>query len=250
MTIIIKERIMKEAFNYMFKDNLFKQKWAAYFCFAFLGAFVTNLGNSPVLGSLKIFAPLFLILGIIILFIPTGYIVACIRALSGQKENYLLPGFNYKHNMFTGFKFWVAVLILSLIFGIGCTVISAVIAVIAGILKAKVFAIVGITFVMVFPILIIAYYALALNKIFADTDSWTSFIKFKQATAMIKQSSHYNKWFLIFIVLNGLLGIISGVLSALGAGSIGWLVITTLISAMLASYVAFVNAFITAKCIE
>ena len=241
---------MKEAFSYMFKDNMFKQKWAAYFCFTFLGAFFTNLGNSPALGSLKIYAPLFLVLGVVIMFIPSGYIIACIRALAGQKENYVLPAFNYKHNTFTGFKFWVAVLILSLIFGIGCAVFSAVIAVIAGILKARILAIVGITFVMVLPLLIIAYYTLALNRIFADTDSWISFIKFKEATAMIKNAAHYNKWFFIFIPLNILSGIISGVLSALGAGSIGGLVITTLISAMLASYVAFVNAFITAKCIE
>ncbi len=241
---------MREAFNYMFKDNLFKQKWAAYFCFAFFGGLFTNLGNSPALGSFKAFAPLFLLIGIIIMFIPSGYIVACIRALVEQKENYVLPLFNFKNNLLTGFKFWIAVLILSLIFGVGCAVASGIIAVIAGLLKARVVALIGITFIMVLSLLIVAFYTVALNRIFADTDSWLSFIKFKHATELIKKSAQYNKAFLLFILINVLCGIISGILFAIWGRTIEGLIIVTIISSIIASYVAFINAFITAKAID
>lgn len=241
---------MKEAFTFMFKDNLFKQKWAAYFCFAFLGSFLSNLGNAPAIGQLKLLAPLFILLGVVIMLVPAGYIVACIRALKEQKENYVLPLFNIKHNLFTGFKFGVSIFILSFLFGAVFAIISLIIGIISGILNAKLVAIIGISLIMIIAFAIVLYYTLALNRVFADTDSWISFIKFKHATELIKKSSQYTKGFWLFISINFLSGVISGILFALSAKSIGCLAITTIISAAIASYVAFFNAFITAKAVD
>ena len=137
-----------------------------------------------------------------------------------------------------------------MIFGVGCAVASGIIAVIAGLLKARVVALIGITFIMVLSLLIVAFYTVALNRIFADTDSWLSFIKFKHATELIKKSAQYNKAFLLFILINVLCGIISGTLFAIWGRTIEGLIIVTIISSIIASYVAFINAFITAKAID
>ena len=79
---------MKEAFTYMFKDGKYLEKAFAYAGFVFLADFLANF-SQYIKGSNLGF--LMLILGYIVLFIPSGYGISCVKALMAQKENFVLP---------------------------------------------------------------------------------------------------------------------------------------------------------------
>ena len=240
-----------EAFNYMFKDNMFKQKALTYFCFAFVGTFLMNLGNSVQMTKLAVFAPLFLLAGAIIMFIPSGYCIHAIKAVIEQNDNYVLPLFNFKHNFATGFKFMVAVLLMSLVFGIGLAIGSVIIAIIAALTSVKIIAYIGIVFLFLAGLILIAYYTMALKWIFATTEAWTSFLQFKKAAELIKKlPGTYNKFFWAFIFINLISAIISAILFwILGKGLLG-IAIATLLSVIVATYVVFVNIHLIAKSIK
>ncbi len=238
---------MKEAFDYMFNDNKFNQKALTYFVLAFFGTIFSNLAA---LNEKSLIMPMLTLVGLIIMLIPVGYVVSCIKALIEQKENFVLPIFNFKNNFILGFKFAIATLILSLTFGLAIAILALVISFVASILKAKILVVIG-ALVLLIPILILAYYTLALNWIFATTEAFTSFLQFKKAAELIKKNtSHYLKSFWTFFGVNFAVAIITGiVLTLFGRNFIG-MVIATLIAAALSTYVAFVNALITAKSVE
>lgn len=242
---------MREAFNYMFKDNMFRQKALTYFGFAFIGTFFINLANSLQATKLAVFAPLFMLAGIIIMFIPSGYLVHAIKALIGQNENFILPAFNFKNNFVTGFKFMVAVLILSLIFGIVFAIGAVIFSIIGSLFAMKILAVIGIILLAAIPLLIILYYTLSLNWIFATTEAFTSFLQFKKASGLIKNlPGNYNKCFWIFLLINLTAGIISGILlTVFGKGLLG-IAFATFISVLISLYIAFVNVYLTAKSIK
>lgn len=242
---------MKKAFNYMFKDNLFGQKALTYFIFAFAGTFLLNIGNSLQTTKLVMFSFIFLTLGSIIMFIPCGYVINSIKALIEQNENFVLPRFSYKRNFITGFKLMVAIVILSLVCGIGLAILSIITAVISALLSAKIVAYIGISLLFIAVILLILYYTIALNRIFATTEAWASFLQFKKATELIKRApGTYNKGVGLFVLVNLLSGIISGILLILFGRGLFGIAAATLVSVIISTYVVFVNIYLVAKSIK
>lgn len=162
---------MIKAFTYMFKDNRFIQKSSIYFLFLLIGTFCTNYANILLKAGGKPVLHLVYLAGIILLLVPYGYVVSCIKALTEQKENFILPMFNVKTNFVIGLKYIIAILLLSLIFGFITVAAAFMIGLICGILKAKVLAIVLLSLVITSAVLLLIFYTLALNWIFANTQA-------------------------------------------------------------------------------
>ena len=235
---------MIKAFTYMFKDNRFIQKSSIYFLFLLIGTFCTNYANILLKAGGKPVLHLVYLAGIILLLVPYGYVVSCIKALTEQKENFILPMFNVKTNFVIGLKYIIAILLLSLIFGF-------MIGLICGILKAKVLAIVLLSLVITSAVLLLIFYTLALNWIFANTQAITSFLQFKRAHALISQDyPRYWKGVGLAFGLNFVLGILLIFVLGLAGKNIVSIFFATLISTFLTSYIVFVNAMINAKSIS
>ena len=203
---------MIKAFTYMFKDNRFIQKSSIYFLFLLIGTFCTNYANILLKAGGKPVLHLVYLAGIILLLVPYGYVVSCIKALTEQKENFILPMFN---------------------------------------VKTKVLAIVLLSLVITSAVLLLIFYTLALNWIFANTQAITSFLQFKRAHALISQDyPRYWKGVGLAFGLNFVLGILLIFVLGLAGKNIVSIFFATLISTFLTSYIVFVNAMINAKSIS
>ncbi|DAB20935.1 TPA: hypothetical protein CPT94_08860 [Candidatus Gastranaerophilales bacterium HUM_22] len=242
---------MIKAFTYMFKDNRFIQKSSIYFLFLLIGTFCTNYANILLKAGGKPVLHLVYLAGIILLLVPYGYVVSCIKALTEQKENFILPMFNVKTNFVIGLKYIIAILLLSLIFGFITVAAAFMIGLICGILKAKVLAIVLLSLVITSAVLLLIFYTLALNWIFANTQAITSFLQFKRAHALISQDyPRYWKGVGLAFGLNFVLGILLIFVLGLAGKNIVSIFFATLMSTFLTSYIVFVNAMINAKSIS
>ena len=118
---------MEKAFKYMFKDNMLLKK-----SFMVVGLLLLQTICPFISGVLSKFAETAmkdnlpasfccLIAALIISFIGffasilyCGYFVNCIKAVSAQEDNIVLPFVNFKNNLVLGFKYMVAVLLFVL----------------------------------------------------------------------------------------------------------------------------------------
>ncbi len=245
--------MIKEAFTYMFKDNKFLQKAFVYFLITFIGQFAIQYATNTLIPtqakSFNIEYYAFLLLGTVIMFIPQGYYISCIRALKEQQANLVLPYFNFINNFKQGFKFNISLWLLCILGGgvlIFACVIGAMLAIASKII-AMIFFILAIVVTIIF-MLAVFIYAIALTTIFANTDSWLSFFKFKEATKIIAENtSKYMLALGITIAMTVLSGIIVSVCHLININSIGLSAIITLLTAILASYTVFVFSYILAK---
>lgn len=241
---------MRELFTYMFKDNKFVTKASMYFLFVLSGTFCLNYASALAKTGAAPASLLLLILGAILMFIPYGYVMSCVKALTEQRENYVLPRFNIKSNFVIGFKYSVSIFIVSLVFGTVTVIAAFIIGLIAGILKAKVLAAVLFTSVIVISMLLFIFYTLALNWIFANTHAITSFLQFKKAHALIKQDyPRYWKGLGLMLLINFVIAVAAGFVLSIAGTNIIAVFIATLIAALVSSYVVFVNTMINAKSI-
>ena len=225
---------MKQAFCYMFKDNKFYQKYLYYFILMSICTFLLTYSDYKANAQLfSIQTPLMKILGTLILTIPTGYSYSCIKALISQKENFILPAVNLKKNFVTGFKFDLATLLICLPF----LLIFLVLAIIFPLL-------------VICLLLVIVAYSLSFRYIFANTESITTFFQFKTSIKLVNNSG-FKYWLglLIIIILETISGVISTQLFKI-THSLLYTAVTAIISSIIASYVMFVNAYITAKAIK
>jgi hypothetical protein len=82
---------MLEAFTYMFKDNMLKKKAIMYFVFALLGNLFTQISLIFAPPARGVAAPpqyyILSILSAVVMMIPTGYLISCIKAIMEQNEN-------------------------------------------------------------------------------------------------------------------------------------------------------------------
>lgn len=242
---------MREAFSYMFKDNLFKRKWVIYFVFSFFSAFCINLSNVPFLGISKDVAFFLQLLGMVFFFIPAGYMISSVKTIILQKENIVLPMFNYKKNFFTGFKYCVSNMLLIFVVLTVNLILSFIVAgLIAAVLKVKAIVIAGIAAVMILSVLFLAYYFLAFVRIFIETEAWTSFLKLKKAKELIKKSSMYNRCFGLFMLVNVLMGIISVIVLTIFGKTLILFILASVIIGAISAYAAFINMFIMAKAVN
>ncbi len=245
--------MIKEAFTYMFKDNKFLQKAFVYFLFAFIANFFIQYASTTLMPTqenpfnIEYYA--FLLLGTVLMFIPQGYYVSCVRALKEQQENLVLPYFNLINNFKQGFKFNVSIWLLCIAFcaiSIVAFIIGGLLSVASKILAMIVFILVAIT-AIIFA-LAVCFYAIALTKIFTNTNSWLSFFKFKEATKIIaNNTSNYMLAIGITIGISIVSGIISRIGMLLNNNHIAIPIMVALLTSIIASYTVFVFSYILAK---
>ena len=231
---------MKEAFTYMLKDNKIVQKALTYFGFALASGLCSNFSQylTPQNAcDISISALVLGLAGIFFSMITSGYGISCKRAIVEQKENIVLPFLKFGSNLFSGFKFGIAITLLAL-------ALSAVI---------MISAILGKLLSPVIPVIIIALlclfmicYAIAFTYIFVTTDSWLSFFKFKQASKIIASWQYWKNVF-IMIVLSVLSAAVSTLVAFMFKGA-AYVIVNTAAISIIGSYFVFVFSYLVANC--
>jgi len=246
---------MKEAFNFMFKDNMFLKKAMVYVFVAFVANLVSNYANTlaPMPKTMpSIQYILFFLAGAILMLIPSGYGVSCIKAFVEQKDNFVIPFLNIKNNFVLGFKLAVSIIIMSLIFGLCITIAAMAFAFLFSLINAVTIGSIILGVFVCTIILIVVFYSLAFCYIFATTEKLTSFIQFRTATKLIKNNpKHYILSTLVFIGLSLLVGVAGTIITSVlnSYGFIG-LAIATFIIVSISGYTVYVYSYLTSKAIQ
>jgi hypothetical protein len=246
---------MKEAFNFMFKDNMFVKKAMTYACVAFIANFISNYANTlapmpNTMPSIKYLLIFFV--GAILMLIPSGYGMSCVKAFVEQKENFVIPFLNIKTNFVLGFKLAISVIFMSLIFGLVIVLTAMLSAIIFSLINAVSIGAILVGIVVAVAVLVVTYYSLAFCYIFATTEKFSSFLQFRNATNMIRKDfKHYTLSVILFVVLSILTGILGTILIALLSfiGIIG-LAIATFIISIISGYTIYFFTYLTAKSIR
>ena len=251
---------MKQAFSYMFKDNMIKQKALTYFGFIFIAQFLTQWADvyaPEVKGAIPPIQYFILfILGFIAMFIPTGYGVSCLKALIEQKENPVLPFVNIKNNFILGFKLTVSVTLLALTFmsifalGVGISFIPFAVMQAVSAIFMILMLILSIPLFIAFVI-----YSPALYTIFAKKEWFTSYFRFIKSTKLIGEGvgTYFKGLGLIILVMiafgiiNGIFGMIFDIIFG---KSVLFALLFTLITSVFSTYTVYVYAYITSKAVK
>lgn len=245
---------MREAFTYMFKDPGYDKKAITYFVICLCSLALTM---SPELANIttpnfaeaakvaKPSNPIFTFLPIIGNFFSlllAGYHLNCVEAITKQNQNIVLPFFNLATAFVRGIKNVIASLFMTLVL---------VLLFIPCIIGGKIAIAVG----TVLLILFLLYFFNALMWIFANEDKLTSYMAWKKAIKLVAQNkgTYFVNW-LLLITLTIAGGILSSALMILfnfllGNAYTAWLA-TSVESAIIASYVAFVGMYLVAKSIR
>ena len=245
---------MKEAFNFMFKDNMLKKKALIVLLFLFIANLLTNIASTiapPKGAAPSLTYTILAILGMLFLFIPNGYGITCVKSFIEQKENIVLPFLNIKNNFILGLKQAIAILIAVLLLGIGITATTIVFSLIFGLVKLESLVAIIAPILVFLVIITFVYYSLGFSYIFATTENLTSFLQFKKANEMIKPvKKQYLLTLLLMVILSIVTGIISAVVMSL-VGNIGivGLVLSTLISSIVSIYFLYVYSFLVSRAL-
>lgn len=245
---------MREAFTYMFKDPGYDKKAIIYFiiCFCSMALMMSpelaNIGApnfAEAAKAAKPSNPVFVFLPLIGNFFSlllAGYHLNCVEAITKQERNIVLPLFNLGTAFVRGFKNIIASLLMTLVL---------VLLFIPFIIGGKVTIIVGTVLLLLFTL----YFFNALMWIFANEGKLTSYLAWKKAVKLVAQNggTYFVNW-LVLILLTIFGGILSSLLMLLfnfllGNAYTAWLA-TSIESAVIASYVAFVGMYLVAKSIR
>ncbi len=246
---------MKEAFYYMFKDNMFKKKVLMYFCFAFIANLLIQYGNIFAPANKNAIAPIqyyiLNLLGFIVLLIPCGYGVSCLKALMEQNENPVLPFLNIKNSFILGFKLMLGIILLTIIFGIFYVAAAIIFAILSAALKSSAL-IAG--FYIIIPlccILLIGIYTPVFSCILAKKEWYTTFLRFIRATKLIRlDAKTYFKGVGLFILTAILTSILNSPFNLLLSGTLFAPLISAFAASIFSSYTVFVYAYIFAKTVK
>lgn len=247
---------MKEAFTYMFKDPGYRKKAEVYFVFCFIALALmatpelANISSgvcpyaqspivTPTTSPILLFLPL---IGMVFNFILSGYYFTCVQAITKQQNNIVLPFMNIWSSFVKGFKFFVAVILTSIVFGI--------------LYALCVFG--GPIAIGVFSLILLLIFGLCGNAfmwLFSIEGKISTFFAWKKAACLVKQNAgiYFKNWF-----LSGLLIIVGAIVSTLFMflfnyllenAYIAWIA-TSIEGAVIASYTAFVGMYLIAKSIK
>ena len=246
---------MKEAFYYMFKDNMFKNKVLMYFVSVLLANFLIQYGNTFAPVDKNVAAPMqyhiLNLLGFIALFIPCGYGVMCLRALMEQKENFVLPFLNIKNSFVLGFKLMSGIILLSIAFGLFYLILAIIFGVLAFILKMPTIMSVLYMTVLLLFVLLIVIFTPAFSCILAKKEWYTTFFRFIKSAKLIKNDvGNYFKGVGLFIAISILVAIINAPLTFLLWKNVYGAFLSALIGSLISSYTVFVYAYIFAKTVK
>ena len=239
----------------MFKDNCFCKKAFIYFLLTFLAsAFFayaqmnTCNGACPfstrpeVINFSQTNVILFNILGTILNMLALGYFFNCIEAVIKQNKNILLPFFNINSCLNKGFKSYVAIILV--------VFILTLVSVLVGLFYNPAF--------YIFWGIVILFYMIAGVSFlwnFANDGKFISFFDFKKAYNNIVNSSR--NYFKYLIVILGLcfVSIISSLIievlcNLITIKPLATMILTTLLSSLISTYLAFSAVYLIAKSIR
>jgi hypothetical protein len=233
---------------------MFKKKAAIYCFFAFVANVFTQIGylyapqnkNTPAEPIYYILS----LLGFIASFIPTGYLMSCIKAVREQETNIVLPFLNIKSNFILGFKCMIGIIFMSLVFGFTYVIFLIIPAIIFALIGSKVLFAIFVVLMSLILILLISIYSPALSCIFAEKEWITSFFRYIRATKLIAQyKGNYFKYAGIFVLLIILLTVLNAVIQTLLYFGIFGAVLAALIISLIGSYTVFVFVYLAAKSV-
>ncbi len=239
---------MKEAFSYMFRDNKYPQKALTYFALVFFANLATTYANlfapncqhCPAAPEYKLWS----LIGKLLMILPTGYMVNCTKSLIDQKENFILPFFNFRTSLKTGLKYLVALFfltsILALVF-VGLLMGSIVLSALNG--KFSNIYLVGVIIIS----LCLIFYFPALFWIFSYKGWFTSLLRWKKAVLFVSKGfKNYCKAWGFRLLLLG----ISGIILIIPVNNLLTVITVAIISSAFGSYALFVDNYLVAKSIK
>lgn len=248
---------MKEAFTYMFKDNKFWAKGLSYLFLIFTANLLLNYAQTilPPCPGCAVSIPwqywIFFIFGSVINFAGIGYFFSCVKALIEQKENPVLPFVNILKDLYKGFKYSVALLLLivpaALLMGVFILIFAKITSgSMIGLILSKT------AFWVIF--LFVGVLLIAFNWLFANKESFINFFRFKKVFELIgadkkKYIIHLLMILLVCfinIILETIFNVSSGLLKL---GTINGLILSGILSAITGTYAALIICKLTANSI-
>ena len=190
---------MLRAFTYMTKDNKIMQK--IFTLYGLMGLCIVLLLLGVKLGILGTILAIIFIL--VIACVMCGYWLNCVKAVSEQKENIVLPLMNFKQNFIFGIRNYIAgalfalgmaiVLLIPFVFSSGENIISMI-----------------ICFFMLLLILAITFIQPALTWIFVQTNDLFAYFRFDKAVDFVSQGKkQYTFSVLVLWLLNVLFSVLT-----------------------------------------
>lgn len=240
---------MKEAFVYIFKDNcLFQKTWIYLLLLIilnFLGSFLES--DSHMVARPELFSTnptmnlLVAIAGVLICIAVIGYRLSVTGAIIKQKNNILLPKFNFINNFIKGLKYIVAMSLILLCY----LVIFKTIQIFTGFIIYPI-AILIILFYMI--------YGTAFYRNFADTNNLFAFFNFKKifndvAFAPKLYFKHLSMLILISL-FQLILNFITGFLTSFIPSNAVCIIVFSIVIGGAVWYLDLVSAFIIAKSLK
>lgn len=243
---------MKEAFTYMFKDPMYEKKAMSYFliCFASLALMATpELNNisdfysmtiTPTIKPINPLLNLLPLAGTLFNFILCGYFYTCVQAITNQNNNIVLPYLKIGSSFAKGFCFAIFFFSLTL----------SPIALLFGLLgSASTTVFVCLSMIVALMFLI---YTPAFLWLFANEGKLSTFFAWRKVINLVNLNKKtYFKNYSILFLLTLLGAIISLVFMflfnfLLGNVYLAWIA-TSIVGAIIASYIAFVGMYLLAK---
>lgn len=249
----MEQSLFKTSLQYMFKDNKFLNKFAVLFVITLLCAlpnFFENANGNTTNAFLCIIIGLIAFVANIYCY---GYMSACIKALSEQNSNYMLPFFDFKTHGVIGLKWLVAAVFFGLAAGVVIAIAGAIAALLVSAIPmlSNVILVLAIIAAVVF-IVIIGIYCIAFFRMFAVTQDIFAFFKFKEIFKSVRdnEKTYFKGWgsLILLGIAFTILAIMLGVLCAF-FGEAFKFVLGILIS-VAATYYNMVFMYLCAKCIK
>lgn len=257
---------MKNAFYYMFKNNDILKKTYVFFLFILVSTLISNLSTVvqsfvPVLNTqwqdsindpiLNIISMILSFIALIVMFVPNGYLLSCVKSLSSQDENYVLPEMSLKCNFLKGLKAVVAFGFIYMLFALIAGAFMAVSIAVAMVLGKQLFFYLTVIAIVLFLITFLFYFP-AFNFMFAYKSNLLTYFRFVFATKIMtfdkKQYFKYTSVFaIIFILSTFIVGICSNIVFLKNPIL---LVLSTIIISLISYYVMLVMSFLIAKSVK
>lgn len=257
---------MCRAFKYMFKSKNFLVNYLICSLLSVFTLLYNSLSNGIVTSWHEKVSPFMislLLFSIFVSFVISGYFASVTKYIMEYREDceFKLPSFCPK-NLIDGLKIFVSSLLLLVI-----CILVYIIPFIFSQYLIKTFAFpIAVNFLAFIPIVVFLIYiilrSIALFVIFAKTSDIFSFVRFIKAEKIVKASgSSYIKGVFSVFGVNLLYILTSSIITIIGLYITGILtqgnihtkiliILTFILSAFIAAYVTFVNAYIFAKSVN
>ena len=253
------------AFKYMFLDNKILNKFFIFFVLIMINLLPQIISNGAEhIGPLKYLGIFFVMscVSLVAQILYYGYWASCIKCLTEQNQNFLLPMFNFKKDSLLGLKCFAGQLLLGLAVFFAILTIGIILAIIFAVLfhiNNITATILGIAVLILFAILFFVasciYYPSAI-RLFATTEEPLAFFNFKEIIRLIKANSDIYYKYVGILILASLLMIILFVIAFIPCAMLTLkypiiaFSLVFLFIGILGAYINTVSVYAIAKCIR